>query len=74
MIDVDANAITEFLEQRKDDLHRIVGNSRGQWSTGDIPGETWVAAIDVQAKLDRPLDLRSIDDMDLLLRTLRSAA
>lgn len=74
MIDVDANALIEFLERCKDDLRRIVGNSLGQWSPGDIPGETWIVAIDLQAKLGRPLDLRGNEDTDLLLRTLRSAA
>jgi hypothetical protein len=56
------------------DLRRIVFRSLGHWTTGDIPGEAWIATLGLQEKLKRPLDLLRDDDAALLLRTLRTAA
>ena len=70
----DFTSFQEFLSLQEAELRRIVFRSQGYWSAGDIPGEAWIAALDLQDKLGRPLNLQTCGDADLLLRKLRSAA
>lgn len=71
---IDPIALETFLAQRKDELRRIVFHSQGQWSFGDIPGEAWMLALQLQQVLGRPLDLDNQEDAGLLLRKLRREA
>lgn len=74
MIDPNPASFEEFLARHKPDLRRILFRSQGQWSAGDLPGEAWIAALDLRQTLGRPLDLRRDEDAELLLRHLRTAA
>lgn len=74
MIEPDSIAFADFLSRYQEPLHKIVGNSRGQWTLGDIPGETLITAFDLHEELGRPLDFGNAADARLLLRKLRSAA
>ena len=74
MSNLDFAAIEAFLDGNAAELKGIVGYSRGQWAKGDLYGEACLAAIELGDKRGRALDLDALEDVDRLLRRLRSRA
>ncbi|WP_159016587.1 hypothetical protein [Cognatiluteimonas profundi] len=74
MSNLDFAAIAAFLDGYAAELKGILGYSRGQWDKGDLYGEACLAAIALGDKQGCALDLDDLEDVDRLLRRLRSRA
>jgi hypothetical protein len=74
MTPFDFVVLAAFLKRNAPKLGGIVSYSRGQWTMGDVEGETCLTAIDLGDKRGAALDLDDPQDEELLLRRLRSRA
>ena len=70
MITLDGDAFADFLRQRRNDLHRIVRQSRDRMELQEMESEAWVAAQMLSDRWNRALDFRDAVDQDALLGRL----
>lgn len=69
MYQSDDGAFIRFLAERKKDLQRISGHTRGECSLGDVQSEAWLMLMEMQAK-GIALNLRDLGHQNLLISHL----
>jgi len=70
MIRLDGRAFEHFLQQRRNDLRRIVRQSPDRMELEEMESEAWVAAQMLSDRWNRALDFRDAGDQDALLGRL----
>lgn len=70
MITLDGRAFEHFLQQRRNDLRRIVRQSPDRMELEEMESEAWVAAQMLSDRWNRALDFRDAADQDALLGRL----
>lgn len=65
-----ADGIRSFLIERAKDLKQIAAATRGESELGDVEGEVWIVATELEQKRGKPVDFGSVDDQNTLVRWL----